>query len=254
MRTFIFAFTVLFLASACNNKIGKTESTTGSEPAASASKKAGKVMRQLEDNSFTTEFMEGRAKIKVESESFNIGGTAVIRIEKDKAIWMSMKKFGFEGARALIRPDSFFVVNRLNGDYTAEPLSYIEEKYKIPARFDLLQEMVLGNPVFLSRDLELTREENFRVLTGRDAQFATEYLVEMEKPRLLETTLKELAQNRELKITNMDFRPVAGLTGQPEFPHRRTITIDAGKQSGRFEMEYTRLSFEGPLDMPFRRR
>lgn len=256
MRFFLFAFLFLTLASACNNKVNRptggdeTETTSGS----SSARKATKLVRELEDNRLTAAYFEGRAKIKVESADFNIGGTATIRIERDKAIWMSMKKFGFEGARALIRPDSFFVVNRLNGDYTAEPLSYIEEKYKVPARFDLLQEMIMGNAVFFTRKMTLTEEENFLVLDSRDDRFTTEHLVDKQNHRLLQTTLTEKAQNREVKVMNTDFRSLTAPNAGKEFAHQRTIEVDAGKQSGRFELEYTKLSFSGPLEMPFRRR
>lgn len=250
MRILLFAALLLTLGSACNRAVGGRDGRDG----VSSTSKASKVIRELENNSFSTEFLEGKARIKVESQDFNIGGTAIIRLERDKAIWVSMKKFGFEGARALIRPDSFFVVNRLNGDYTAEPLSYIEEKYKIPARFDLLQEMVLGNAVFFSKDLELQTEGETLQLTGRDNRFATEHRVDARGYKLLGMTLTELAQNRKLMIDNADFRAVEGLTGQPDFAHQRIITVDAGKQSGKFELEYTKLTFSGPLAMPFRKR
>lgn len=253
MRILFFAFLVLTFASACNKKIG-TATTDNTSTSASTSRKATKMMRTLEDNRFLTEYFEGRAKIKVESKDFNIGGTATIRIERDKAIWVSMKKFGFEGARALIRPDSFFVVNKLNGDYTAEPLSYIEEKYKIPARFDLLQEMMMGNAVFFSRNMELADEDSFLVLTGRDDRFETEHLLDKTDLRLLQTSLTEFGQNRKLQVMNGDFRQAERINGQPDFAHKRTINVDAGAQSGKFEMEFTRLNFSGPLAMPFRKQ
>lgn len=252
MRTyFLLVCTCLFLAAACNKKTVKRTDGEG----ITTVNKAARVIKGLEDNSFDTEFMEGRANIKLESRDFNIGGTAVIRLEKDKAIWMSVKKFGFEGARALIRPDSFFVLNRLNGDYTAEPLSYIEQKYKIPARFDLLQEAVLGNAVFFSRDLQLDTEPTSYVLSGRDQRFATNYRVGIVGFQLQEMELKELAQNRTLTINNADFRQAEGKTGEPDFAHSRTLSIDAAATGpAKLELNFTRLSFGGPLSMPFERR
>ncbi|MFT7120870.1 MAG: hypothetical protein ACJAZ9_001047 [Neolewinella sp.] len=251
MRSLFLASLVLFFAAACNRTSGGNAGGGGATAAAS---KVNKVLKSMDKNSFSAEYMEGRAKIKIESKDFNIGGTATIRIEKDKAIWMSVKKFGLEGARALIRPDSFFVVNRLNGDYTAEPLSYIEEKYKIPARFDLLQEMVMGNAVFFSKNLDLATEGTNYHLSGRDSRFATEHIVDATGYKLLEMNLTELAQNRKLRVTNADFRQAQGLIDQPDFAHKRTIMVDAGEQSGKFEMTFTKLNFSGPFGMPFRKR
>lgn len=250
MRFLLFAIAVIFLAAGCNKSMRGKDGRDG----VSAARKSGKVIRGLEDNRFSTQYLEGKARVKVESEQFNIGGTAVIRVEQDKAIWVSVKKFGFEGARALIRPDSFFVINRLNGDYTAEPLSFIEEKYKIPARFDLLQEMVMGNAVFFSRNLDLETQGESFILTGKDNRFATRHVIDARGYKLQTMQLTELAQNRKLSISNQNFQRVEGVNGEPDFAYDRIITVDAGPQSGKFELSFNRLSFDGPLAMPFRRR
>ncbi|SEQ75707.1 DUF4292 domain-containing protein [Neolewinella agarilytica] len=244
------AFTLFFAASCTKKALDGRDGRDG----LSATSKASQVMKELEDSRFASQYFEGRAKVDVKSPKMNIGGTATIRVEQDKAIWMSVKKFGFEGARALIRPDSFFVINRLNGDYTAEPLSYIERKYKIPARFDLLQEMVMGNAVFFSRDLELeTVGENF-ILNGRDKRFATKHTVDARGYKLLGMDLTELAQDRKLVINNADFRRIEG-QGDNDFAHQRTVVIDT-EETGKatLDLEFTRLSFSGPLAMPFQRR
>ncbi len=249
---FFLTFTVLTLASACNKKI--VDGIDGRDGLATTSK-AGKIIKGLEDNSFDTEYLEGSARVKLESRDFNIGGTATIRLHKDKAIWMSVKKFGFEGARALIRPDSFYVINRLTGVYTAEPLSYIEAKYKIPARFDLLQEIVLGNAVFFTRDLELQTEGETYTLSGQDGRFATKHVVDGRGFKLLEMTLNELAQDRTLSINNADFRKAPGKEDEPDFAFERTVRINAEATGpAKLDLIFNRLNFSGPLAMPFQRR
>ncbi len=249
----LLAFALITLAAACNKKI--VDGTNSGDGGAIAVSKASKIIQGLEDNTFDTEYLEGTARVQLESKQLNIGGNAIIRLHKDKAIWMSVKKFGFEGARALIRPDSFFVVNRLNGDYTAEPLSYIEKKYKIPARFDLLQEIVLGNAVFFTRDLELETIGDMYTLTGRDSHFATRHVVDGNGFKLVEMSLKELAQDRNLTITNADFRKATGMESQADFAYQRTVNIDTeATGSAKMELNFNRLSFTGPLKMPFKRR
>lgn len=216
-------------------------------------KKAARVVKGLEQNAFDTEWLEGSARINVESEKLNIGGSATIRLEKDKAIWVSVKKFGLEGARALVRPDSFFVYNRLTGETIAEPLSFIEEKYQVPARFDLLQEIVLGNAVFFTRKLDLTTEGETYRLSGSDQGYATNYAVNGRGLLLEEMALRELASGREVSIQNDDFRDVKG--GKNRFAHDRTVRIDS-KETGEAKvvLNFSKVSLNGPLKMPFRRR
>jgi hypothetical protein len=246
------AFAVLTLASACNKKvIGGADGRDG----LTSTSKAGKVIKGLEDNSFDTEYLEASARVKLESKQLNVGGTATIRLHKDKAIWMSVKKFGFEGARALIRPDSFFVINRLGGEYIAEPLSYIEKKYKIPARFDLLQEIVLGNAVFFTRDLKLDQAGDLYTLSGQDGRFATKHVVDGRGFKLMEMVLNELAQDRTLIISNADFRKAPGKEDEPDFAFQRTVRIDAEATGpAKLDLTFNRMKFSGPLAMPFQRR
>lgn len=210
-------------------------------------------MKSMEKNAFATQYLEGSARIKLESEKMNIGGTATIRLDRDKAIWMSVKKFGLEGARALIRPDSFFVYNRLNGDYTAEPLTYIEEKYNLPARFDLLQEIILGNAVFFTRNLQMESAGNFYELNGQDTRYKTAYVVDARDYHLQRMNLEELGTDRRVNIINEDFQAVEGTPQQ--FAYGRTVMIDS-PDSGEalVEMNFTKVKLSGPLDMPFKRR
>lgn len=244
-------FLLTLFAMGCGTR--NTSTTGGASTSTSSRAAASKVVRNVEKNAFKTQYLEGSARIKLESEKLNIGGTATIRLERDKAIWVSVKKFGFEGARALIRPDSFFLYNRLSGDNLAEPLSYVERKYNVPARFDLLQEIILGNAVFLTRDLEVATQDGLFELAGSDSKYTTNYLVEDGSYHVKRMRLTENGTDRVVEIVNSDFKPVAG--GQGAFAHERVVSIDS-KDSGpaMVELDYSKVRLEGPLEMPFRRR
>ena len=215
--------------------------------------KAPRVVKELSKNAFATEFLEGSARIKLESDELNVGGTATIRLERDKAIWMSVKKFGFEGARALIRPDSFFVYNRLKGEYTAEPLSYIEEKYQVPAEFDLLQQIILGNAIFFTRDLDLKSNGDRYELSGQDSRYATAYVVDGRGFKLERMDLEEVGKGRRVTILNSDFQPVEG--AEQTFAHERTVRVSSDDDGDALvEMSFSRVRLGGPLEMPFKNR
>ena len=248
MRIYILlAVTLVFVGTSCGDKV--TGSGGGGNSAASS--KAAKVMRNLEKNAFDAEWLEGKAKIDIESEKLNLGGTATVRIHKDREIWISVRKFMFEGARALVRRDSFFVHNRLSGERVAEPLAYIEEKYKVSADFDLLQEIFLGNAVFMTKDMELSTQGSDYVLEGRDTRYATRHVVHPEY-RLKSLELTEFAQNRKLMVENSSFRTVAGARGM--FPYERVIRVDGGSAGlAKVEMDFSKVVVGGPLEMPFRR-
>lgn len=216
--------------------------------------KLNQVLRSIDDNRNAADWMDAKARVDLDSDKLSVGGTAVIRVHRDEAIWMSVKKFGFEGARALIRPDSFFLYNRLKDDYIAEPLSYIEEKYKIPARFDLLQEIFFGNAIFLTEKLTLDQSANAIRLTGKTRQFATEHLIDPITFQLLAMEMLELGQDRQLLVTNGDYERVTG--ARHTFPMMRTVNIDGGGKVGQasMELEFTDVEFGREVAMPFERR
>ncbi|MCP9234828.1 DUF4292 domain-containing protein [Lewinella sp. JB7] len=248
MRSTLLALLAVLLLANCNRKVagpsaGNTDLPTGKL-------RLAQVLRSIDDNRTTAEWLDAKAKVDLDSEKLSIGGTAYIRIHRDEAIWMSVKKFGFEGARALIRPDSFFLYNRLENEYIAEPLSYIEKKYKIPARFDLLQEIFFGNAVFLTEDLEVDRADNAIRLTGRNREFATDYRIDPLTYRPLTMELRELAQDRTLTVTNGDYAAADGL--RQTFPRSRTVVINGGSEgTAGMQIDFTDLEFGKAVAMPF---
>ncbi len=251
MRFLLFLFLGLLFVSSCNKKV--TDSAGTSAPRPPRNSQVAKVVRAMNDNKVSTEFMEARAKVDLRSDKLSIGGTATIRLEHDKAIWMVVKKFGFEGARVLIRPDSFFLHNRLEGEYVAEPLSYIEEKYEMPARFDLLEDIILGNAVFFTEELRLQTSGTDYILEGRDARYDTRYVVDPVAYQLKEMQLNELADSRGVTVSNSNFQQLEGLA-RP-FPTERTVSIQGGSAgNASIQMTFDRMGFSGPLDMPFSSR
>lgn len=96
------------------------------------------------------------AKIKVDYE--NEKGRqpdfiAHIRMLKDSLIWVSLSNdIGIEGIRVLISNDSIKLLDKLANTYQVRPLSAIQEVSQIPFEFADLQNLLVGNPIFLNKD------------------------------------------------------------------------------------------------------
>jgi hypothetical protein len=93
------------------------------------------------------------AKVKVHYEGgdgkdneFN----AFIRMEKDSLIWISVNALlGFEAIRMLVTPDSVKILDRLKKVSRFRSVSYLQEEVHLPVDFKTLQDLLLGNPIFL---------------------------------------------------------------------------------------------------------
>lgn len=113
------------------------------------------VIRQTLDqlNHNHINFKTFSAKVKVHYEGgdgkdneFN----AFIRMEKDSLIWISVNALlGFEAFRMLVTPDSVKILDRLKKVARLRSVSYLQEEVHLPVDFKTLQDLLLGNPIFL---------------------------------------------------------------------------------------------------------
>lgn len=79
---------------------------------------------------------------------------AILRMHKDSAIWISITAiFGIEGLRALITKDSVKILNKQDKVYTARSVAYLQEVTALPLDLNSLQEILIGNPVFLDSNI-----------------------------------------------------------------------------------------------------
>lgn len=129
--------------------------------------------------------ISGKANAGMANNS--IGFSYRIHILKDSLIWIKVTKFGFEGARALITPDSVFVINRLEKDYTATDYSIVKDFTGLEADFQLIQDMLFGNfhPIPNPKNLAIEdKKSNPLKFTGKEGEYTFGYDIESPANRL----------------------------------------------------------------------
>lgn len=107
------------------------------------------LLKKINQSKVDAKWLDAKAKIDFRSDEFSIVATTTIRMQKDSAIWMVGKKFGIEGIRALVTPDSVYVINRLTNEYQIEGISFLQEQFNLPMTFYDLQDILLGNAILL---------------------------------------------------------------------------------------------------------
>ncbi|MDH3651189.1 MAG: DUF4292 domain-containing protein [Saprospiraceae bacterium] len=120
------------------------------------------VLRKLNHNKFGFEQFNAKARVKYEDEDNKFSFSVNVRMQKDEHVWMNASFLGFEVARILIRPDSIFAINRYEKTFVTGSLSDMDKSYKIPVKFDQLQELILGNAI-----VEKGKPRSFRFVDGR---------------------------------------------------------------------------------------
>ncbi|NND07273.1 MAG: DUF4292 domain-containing protein [Saprospiraceae bacterium] len=103
------------------------------------------VLNAVQKGALTPDYLNARAKIKFDDGSTRISFNANIRIKRDSMIWMNASILGYEAARLLFRPDSIFMINRLEKSYVKDRYESIDSLFDVPVSFTQLQDLLLGN-------------------------------------------------------------------------------------------------------------
>jgi len=75
-------------------------------------------------------------------------------MKKDSIIWISVNgALGIEGMRVLIDKDSVRILNKLDKEYQVRSIAYLKEVAALPLDLRTVQELIIGNPVFLDTNI-----------------------------------------------------------------------------------------------------
>lgn len=246
-RSFLGVFIVLtlVLSSGCNTTKKATETTTVDRPMGPAD-----YLKVFAQNQIQAEWLNGSARLSFDDGDMSVGGTATIKMQKDRAIWMSVKKFGFEVARAMVTPDSLFIIDRFNKEYAAEPISYIAERFKLPADLTMLQQILLGNPVYLTQYTpKASTEENTLRWSAQDEDARNDFWFLLPNYQLDRMEVQQGGNARSLAIQLLNYQD-AGTNR--DFSYLRKIAVNS-RETGKaeIEIEFTQVELNVPTDFDF---
>ncbi len=202
----------LFVTSSCKTK--KTVIGTGKNY------KSSKLFKKIEKSNIDYDWYSYKSSATVFYEGTTIGGMLEIRIKKDEVIWMSVKKFGFEIARVLIRPDSVFIIDRFNGKYMTKSFDKFKNQYDIPVDFNTLQELLVANSIIKGQK-PVVGEIKDQIYTLKTRGQDISILYQMDsKYKVLKTKFK----NKNDKSLEIDFSNFKLKKGK-EIPYRRKYSF-----------------------------
>lgn len=207
------------------------------------------LMKGLLENLVDAEWLDAKARVSYNDEYGGQSFSATIRMRKDSAIWLQFKKFSIEGARALITPDSIFVIDRINNEYTAQPFSYAQKEYSLPFGFQGLQAMLLGNPVFFSKETTAGVDSTQYTLSQKTENLNTIYWLSSPDLLLRHFLVDDFRNKRTVDAYYADFKE---LGGKQQFSYLRSFNLnstDLGKL--KVQLEFTKVEINKPVEMKF---
>ncbi len=175
---------------------------------------------------------------------------AHLRMQKDSALWISITAIlGIEAMRAVITQDSVKILDKLGKTYTARSVSYLQEITGLPLTMADLQDLLIGNPVFLKGELlSYSRAPGTISLFSR-SDFFKNLLTIGETDKLQQSSkLDDLDEqrNRTCFLRYSEYETKKG----PAFPTRREINISE-KTKFSVKLHFKQYDFNETLSFPF---
>ena len=204
------------------------------------------IKNKIEFNTFT-------AKVRVEYEGKEGGdeATAYIRLKKDSAIWLSLRgALGIEGFRVLITKDSVKVMNLLKKNVQMRAISYLQEITELPFDFTTLQDLIIGNPVFIDSNIVSYKVNNNNELLVLMNGRLFKHLISLDNNdfKVLHSKLDDIdiVRNRTCDITFSDYDNAASVP----FSTGRKISV-AERSKLDINLNFKQYSFNQPVTFPF---
>lgn len=200
------------------------------------------------------QFKTFSAKIKVEYEDSkgkqpNI--TAYVRILKDSLIWISgyATVFNIEAFRVLINKDSVFVLDKINKEAKRRSMDYLQEITQIPFDLNTLQNLFVGNPVFLEDSVISYKETEAKILLATIGKYFKHLITLNKDDRLLGHSKLDdvdVSRNRTADITYGDYENNNGVP----FSTYREITVSE-KNKLDIQLNFKQYDFNKDLTISF---
>ena len=194
------------------------------------------------------------AKVKVEYRGANgkkPDFNADVRVKKDSIIWISINSILGEALRAVITKDSVKVLYKYPDKYVQlRSIEYIQEVTHIPFSFTELQDVLMGNPIYLDSNIvSYKNEEKTISLMSVGALF--KHLLTVDKGNYLPVHSKlddiDVLRARTCDITYDDYEMKNGIN----FSKYRKIVVSE-KTRLEIELQFKQFDFNNQLSFPFK--
>jgi hypothetical protein len=199
------------------------------------------------------DFRTFSAKVNVDysgSDGKKYDVNANIRMYKDSAIWINVNAvLGIDVMRLLIKKNSVELIDRLNKTYTSRSVDYLQEVTALPLDLYILQDLVIGNPVFLDSNIVSYSVNNNQIAMLSLGQLFKNLITLNEADKtLLHSKLDDTdpARNRTADLTYFDYESKKGI---PFSTKRRIVVTEKNRLD--IKLEFKQYEFNQDVSFPF---
>ncbi|MFL5743637.1 MAG: DUF4292 domain-containing protein [Niastella sp.] len=210
-----------------------------------------KIWDTIRQNNIKFNTFSAKVKVHFErSDGKNYDFTAYVKMKKDSLLWVSVRALDvIEVFRVKITPDSLIIIDKNKKTYQLRSVQSLQEVIQIPLTFTDLQNLLVGNPIFLDSNINsFKRDDRYISLISMGAVFKHLLTVSKDDYTIQHSKLDDVdpVRSRTADITYGDYQNKNGV----QFSAYRKITVSE-KQKLDLTMEYKQFDFNVDLNTPF---
>ncbi len=210
------------------------------------------TLQQLANNRIS--FKTFSAKINVDykggdGKSYDVNVN--LKMYKDSAIWVSVNAIlGIEAMRLLITKDSFKLLVKVDQKtYKARGIGYLQEVTSLPLDLYTLQDLIIGNPVYLDSNIVRYASGNGVIdMVSLGAFFKNLITLNDVDKTILHSKLNDTDLTRS-RTADLSYNEYENKKGIP-FSKKRQIVVSE-KTRLDIKLDFKNYNFNEPVSFPF---
>lgn len=191
--------------------------------------------------------IKGSYKTEDEDQSISIS----VRMEKDKAIWMSAKLAGIIPlAKVYITPNQVQYYEKIEGTYFDGDFSLLSDWLGMELDFNKVQNLLLGQAIYPLEKNELSLSftaTDYILKSNESSLLKTMFAIQSSNFRLKGQRIERVAKNESVFITYEDYEEVQ----KQWFPKKIKIIVTQEEKSTQIEVDYRDIDLDEPVSFPF---
>lgn len=212
------------------------------------------IMGKVIQNKIDFETFNAKIKVDYQGAEKNDNYTVYLSMRKDSIIIIRVKGsflgIAAEGLQVKINKDSVTLVRKVGEKYVMNrSISYLQEVTEIPFDFATVQDMLIGNPIFMSNNLVSYKNSNTQLLVVMVGELF-KHLINLDKNdnRVLYSKLDDvdIQRNRTCDISFGGYQPL----GNYLFSTNRKISM-AEKAKLDIYLDFKEFTLNDPLKYNF---
>ena len=208
------------------------------------------ALQALDNNRI--EFKTFSAKIDVDyrgGDDKHYDVNATLRMYKDSLIWVSVNAvLGIEAMRMLINKDSVFLLDKLNKTYLTRSIDYLQEISGLPLTLPALQNLLVGNPVFVDSIVSYSNDNNSIALLSIGKSFKNLLSINGNDNVLVNSKLDDLDITRS-RTANLSYDDYENKKNR-NFSSKRRISVSE-KNKLDISLHFKQYEYNDDVNFPF---